>query len=298
MKQAVKNGYHRVTKMISLTIATFKDPFYDGVASQIAYSLFLSIVPTLILLTQLLGMFSVSLSGLREWISENLTGEAAYTLTSMLRSSHSSINSIFLAVVALWGASRAQYALLRITNYTITDGKSRGQGFVLDRLRAIRTILITIFTIAFALIVLVYGNFLIKLVFGSVVGEAILSKAWLLIKWPITLALYFLMVSNNYYVLPTEKLKYRDIIPGSLFASIGFMVVTFCYYQYTIKSTNYDLLYGSFSSVVMLLVWFWLLAWVMCLGVCFNRVWWATRKENCIPIGEASKDHRKPMNIQ
>ena len=43
--------------------------------------------------------------------------------------------------------------------------------------------------------------------------------------------------------------------------------------------------------------WFWFLAWVMCLGVSFNRVWWATRKTNNIPMSEDNRERRKPLNI-
>lgn len=62
------------------------------------------------------------------------------------------------------------------------------------------------------------------------------------------------------------------------------MVVTYVYTIYISLSTNYDILYGSFSHIVVLMLWFWFLAWVMCLGTMFNRVWWATRSIDPIPI--------------
>ena len=74
-------------------------------------------------------------------------------------------------------------------------------------------------------------------------------------------------------------------------------MVTYVYTIYTNISTNYDILYGSFSNIVALMFWFWFLAWVMCLGVSFNRVWWATRKTNKIPIAEEAKARRKTGKI-
>lgn len=299
MKQKAIHAGKRVKKMFIMIIAQFEDPYYQGVAAQIAFSLFLSIVPILILTSQLLGLFSLSLDEIRNWIGDNVSVEGADQLLSFLEDSPSGANNIFLAVLALYAASRAQFALMRVTNYTFTDGRITGQGFVRDRLRSIKTILITIFTVVFSLVVLAYGELIINLVFGAVIGEEISSAAWILLRWPIASAMYFLMISYNYYILPSVRVRFRDIIPGSIFAAVGFLVVTYVYTIYISLSTNYDILYGSFSHIVVLMLWFWFLAWVMCLGTMFNRVWWATRSIDPIPlyISEEPREKRKPINI-
>lgn len=299
MKKKAIHAGKRVKKMFIMIIAQFEDPYYQGVAAQIAFSLFLSIVPILILISQLLGLFSLSLYEIRDWIGDNVSVEGADQLLSFLEDSPSGANNIFLAVLALYAASRAQFALMRVTNYTFTDGRITGQGFVRDRLRSIKTILITIFTVVFSLVVLAYGELIINLVFGAVIGEEISSAAWILLRWPIASAMYFLMISYNYYILPSVRVRFRDIIPGSIFAAVGFLVVTYVYTIYISLSTNYDILYGSFSHIVVLMLWFWFLAWVMCLGTMFNRVWWATRSIDPIPlyISEEPREKRKPINI-
>ena len=155
---------------------------------------------------------------------------------------------MFLAITALWSASRVQFSLIRVTNYTLTDGKSTGEGYVKDRLRSIKTILVTLFTLSFSLVVLVYGPIILKLVFGRVLGNELANAAIITLRWPLAMALYFLMISYNYYVLPTERVPYRDIVPGSIFASVGFLVVTMVYNIYTKYTANYAILYGSFSE--------------------------------------------------
>ena len=102
MKQKAKDAGRRFKKMFLMMLDQFQDPFYQGVAAQIAFSLFLSIVPILILLSQLLGLFSLSLNEVKEWIGENMTVEGADSLLSMLQYSPSGVNSIPLAITALW----------------------------------------------------------------------------------------------------------------------------------------------------------------------------------------------------
>ena len=278
MKKVKEMTRERVKRMVILGFRKLSDPYYQGAAAEIAFYFLLSIVPTLILLSQLLGLFSISLDGIRDWLNTDMIQvEGADMILSLLDYSPSGVNSVFLAVTAVWAASRAQFAMLRITNYTLTDGISTGKGYVRDRIRSLKTVVITVFTIGFSLVILVYGELILKLVFGIVAGSEIAEKTWVMIRWPIAAALYFLMISYNYYVLPTHRVPYRAVVPGSVFASIGLMVVTWAYSIYTSVSSGYDILYGSFSNFVALMFWFYLLSWVLFLGVILNKVWWDSR---------------------
>ena len=278
MKKVKEMTRERVKRMVILGFRKLSDPYYQGAAAEIAFYFLLSIVPTLILLSQLLGLFSISLDGIRDWLNTDMIQvEGADMILSLLDYSPSGVNSVFLAVTAVWAASRAQFAMLRITNYTLTDGISTGKGYVRDRIRSLKTVVITVFTIGFSLVILVYGELILKLVFGIVAGSEIAEKTWVMIRWPIAAGLYFLMISYNYYVLPTHRVPYRAVVPGSIFASIGLMAVTWAYSIYTSVSSGYDILYGSFSNFVALMFWFYLLSWVLFLGVILNKVWWDSR---------------------
>ena len=164
---------------------------------------------------------------------------------------------------------------MRITNYTMTEGRSTGKSYFAERFRAIRTMLITIFTIVFSLVILAYGKLILEIVVGALgLDETIyVDNVWMWFRWLLGFGLYFLMVGYNYYILPTEKLQFKKVLPGSVFASVGMLLVTWGYSRYTGSLADYDVLYGALSSVVGLMFWFYLLAWVLCLGVLFNKVW-------------------------
>jgi membrane protein len=264
--------------ILTLGAKTLRDPYYQGAAAELAFYFLLSVVPTFILLSQLLGLFSISLDTIRNLMNVDVNMEGANLLLSMLDYSPSGVNSIFLAITAVWAASRTQFSMMRIINYTLTDGHSTGQGYVRDRLRSLKTMVLTVFTIGFSLVILVYGELLLKLLFGVVVGIGIAEKTWILIRWPVGAVLYFLMISYNYYMLPTHKIPYRAVVPGSIFTAIGLLVVTLFFAIYTNISSGYDILYGSFSNFVALMFWFYFLSWVMFLGTVLNKVWWETRE--------------------
>ena len=65
---------------------------------------------------------------------------------------------------------------------------------------------------------------------------------------------------------------------GSIFASTGFLMVSYFYNVYVRLTSGNNVLYGSLSNIVALLFWLWLMSWVLCIGLVFNKVWNATGK--------------------
>ncbi|QHI71989.1 YihY/virulence factor BrkB family protein [Aminipila terrae] len=271
----------RLLQMITLGLKQIRDPYYHGFAAQLAFYFLMSIVPTLIVLSQLLGLFSVSLGALSDLIQKYVAKDAADVVLKLISSqSTKGMNTIFI-VITLWAASRAEFALMRIANYTLTGGRSTGNGYWRERIRAIKTMAITMFTLAFGLIILVYGELIIELVAATLMSTIGINYQvnmfWLVLRWPVTMVLYFLMVSYSYYILPSQKLRFSQIMPGSIFASVGMLVVTSGYKIYTEYISNYDILYGSMAAIVAVMMWFYFLAWALVLGILCNKVWADTK---------------------
>lgn len=264
--------------MIFLGIKQFRDPYYQGFAAQISFYLLLSIVPVFLLLTQVLGYFNLSLETLMRWLQDYTGSDITGMLNSVFEFSSVGIGNIIFVAVALWAASRAQFAIMRITNYTYAAIKPSEGGSVKDyfieRFRAVWTMAIIIITLVFAILILAYGELLLHWILnllhldGDVVWKLLSS-----IRWLPGLALYFLMITYIYYIMPSERMNFRDILPGSLFASVGMLLVTWVYAKYINTFANYDIIYGTLSSIVAILFWFYILAWVLYLGILFNKVW-------------------------
>lgn len=265
----------RFLQMIFLGIKQFRDPYYQGFAAQISFYLLLSIVPTFLLLTQILGYFNLSIKDMVEWAGQYAGRDISGMLSNMLQFSPAGAGNLVFLFVALWASSRAQFAIMRITNYTFTEGKTTGKGYWRERLRAVRTMAVTLFTIAFAILILGYGNLLLSSIvkFLNLDVDKYVNSIWMYLRWVLGLVLYFLMVSYHYYILPTTRVAFRKILPGSVFASVGMLLVTFLYAKYTSSVANYDIIYGTLSSIVAVLFWFYFLAWVLCLGILVNKVW-------------------------
>ncbi len=274
--------------MILMIIQRLQDPYYQGFAAQIAFFYMLSVVPTIIVLSQLLNIFDVSADFIQEMIDKYVSGVIGESINEWLTSSNNLTTNIIMVLLAVWASSRAQFAITRITNYTMSAGKTTGKGYFEERLRAVLPIMITFVSLTFALIVLVFGQQILYAVLKAIKISLrvtyTISDMWMYISWILAFALYLAMVILTSYINlsdRTEKYRLKDVLPGSFFSAFGMIVITLIYSKYTeyvMSAGNYNILYGSLASIVALLFWFYFIAWVQCLGTLLNKVWIDTRE--------------------
>ena len=246
----------------------FDDPYYAGFAAQIAYFFLMSVVPMLIALTQVLGIFDVSMDFIRDWLDAHLSTEMGSFLESIFSASSTALPNFFMILLALWACSSLAFSLSRLTTYTLSYGKYR-YNFFTERLKAIPMAMLIILVVAIALIVYVYGELIAKRVLRNMFVYDLISQ----IRTPLLLLVVFLMILASYYILPRIRVPMRAVLPGSIVATAGIMIVTWFYSLYISRATNYNLLYGAFSNIVAMMLWFYLISWVLCIGMMFNKSW-------------------------
>ena len=272
----------RIKSMLVLGFRQFWDPYYQGFAAQMAFFIIMSFVPTVILVSQLMSLFNASILD-ADYLIERMADPAMGRLLRRLLSSRLNTGSnILLIITAVWASSRVQFAMMRISNYLYSNGRTTGDFFI-ERARSLRNTSLTVLTFAFVGVILVNGPVIIGLLFGNILEGTYISGLWTYARWPVTAVLYFMLVLHNYWMLPNYKLKIKkmkpkDVVPGSIFAAAGMLIVTVIYSFYSsTSSAHLNALYGSLASVVGLMLWFYLLSWVMILGMMFNKVWMDTK---------------------
>ncbi len=271
----------RLSYMVLLGIREYREPYYKGVPAQMAFYFMLSLVPTFIVLSQLLGIMDIPMDALQEVIERYAPERVAEFIESFLEYRSAAVSNIAFIIMAIWSASRAEYCLMRLTNYTYSGGQDLGS-FWRDRLRAMVTMVVTIVTMAVSAGIIVYGEVIFNKVLEVIplIRGGMVDTLWTLLRWPCAMVLYLFMVSLNYYILPRVRLKYRQILPGSIFGATGMLVVTIVYSAYANHAVSYNLIYGSLASIVAIMVWFYLISWALSLGVVFNKLWTVTGREN------------------
>ena len=93
---------------------------------------------------------------------------------------------------------------------------------------------------------------------------------WL--RWPCLLALAFGALLALYRFAPSPRPlgTERHLWPGSLVATLLLMIVSWALSQWVERVSHYELFYGAFGSVVVVLLWFYLSTIALVLGGFLN----------------------------
>lgn len=259
-KRLIKVGFHLWRQ--------FDDPYYAGFAAQIAYFFFMASVPMLIVLTQVLGIFDISMDFIRDWLDQHLSSEMGSFLTSLFTASSTAVSNLLMIVLAIWASSSLAFSLSRLTTYTLSYGRYRFNFFT-ERAKAIPVAMLSILAVAVSLIIYVYGHMIATRVFHSKLMVDLIAN----LRTPVLALLFFVIILANYYLLPRINVPITAVLPGAIVATVGILIVTWFYSLYTSRTTNYNLLYGAFSNIVAMMLWFYLISWVLCIGMMFNKSW-------------------------
>ena len=296
--EKIKEICKKIKQALALVVYQFQDPYYQGSAPQLAFFMFLSVMPTIVLVSQILGFFNLSIEDIQEWANISITGEGLDAMTDMLKYNPRGATNIFLIILAVWAASRMNFGLLRITNYTFTDGEFATRGWLPDRLKSVVSMLIILSTLLLTIIVLVYLPAILKLIFSIKGDVPFFDSVWLSLRWPIVAALYFFAISYVYFVMPNKRVHYRNILPGTAFAAVGSLLITLLYNMYSKANMWNNFLYGSISSIIVLIFWFWLISWVLTIGIVLNRVVWYMRSDCPMEFSKEFLNRRVPYGAK
>ena len=93
-----------------------------------------------------------------------------------------------------------------------------------------------------------------------------------LINWGIVMAMIFVAISFLYYYGASlkDRKDWKFISPGSLLSSTCVFIASFGFKYYVTNFANYNKLYGSLGTMIILMVWFYIMAAVMIVGFDLN----------------------------
>jgi membrane protein len=90
--------------------------------------------------------------------------------------------------------------------------------------------------------------------------------------WPATLLMVMFAVAFLYWLAPNAGLRLRWVSPGAIFFTLTWLIVSFGFGVYVANFGSYNATYGTLGGVVVLLIWFYLTAYLLLTGAEINAV--------------------------
>src|SRR5437899_1393736 len=247
-------------------------------AAALAYSWLFAVFPFMIFLMTLLPYLPANTKAaaedeVRQMVYEYAPQSAADTswknVTEILHNRHTALLSVGLGM-AIWGASGG-------INMTISAldkcyELDRGRPFYRQRPWAIvLTVGVAVLIIAL-LVLLPIGSIVIAWVekHGSAYVSTPLLLAWKIIRYPLALLMMFSVVNILYHWGPSIKQRFAYITPGAVFCVAVWILLAVGFRVYVDKFGKFNETYGTVGGVAILLLAFYIDAYVLLVGAEIN----------------------------
>jgi len=174
----------------------------------------------------------------------------------------------FGMLFTLWLSSNGVISLIRGINRAYDQEETRP----FWKIRAVSLC----FTIVLAAAIILS---LILIVFGNILGTYILYffgfpdvslEIWNYVRYSIALITSILVLVSLYHNTPNRRLRFREVMPGAIAASIGWVIISIAFSYYANNLGNYLEKYGSLSGIIALLTWIYLSSIIILMGAEIN----------------------------
>ncbi|OMF94903.1 YihY/virulence factor BrkB family protein [Paenibacillus sp. FSL R7-0337] len=256
----------------------------QGIAAQLTYYLILSLFPFLIFIMTLIGYANISLEKNIGQLEQIMPAEAISIIEEILQDVSAGRSQTLLSfgmLATLWAASKGINAIIKGLNRAYEIDESR----VFWKIRGIALLAtLTIgFVVLLSILLLVLGSWLKTQVFLLVDLPYGFQKLWDLLQYAIPLFVMFIVFTLLYWIAPSRRLALREVMPGALFTTIGWITTSILFSVYVNQFSDFSKTYGSLGGVTVLLIWLYISSFIILAGGEINAVL-LNRRVNSMPF--------------
>ena len=245
----------------------FQDDEVSALGAQLTYYLILAFFPFLIFIITLISYTNVTSDDILSYLNPILAINSYKVIQEFIQGILASENKTFLSfgmLGTIWAASSGILAIIKGLNKAYDEAENRP----FWKVRGIAIL----FTLALGLVLIVA---FIMLIFGKMIGEYMFKfldfpdnfeAIWNVVKFVVPLSCMFIVFIYLYRILPNRRLSFREVIPGSLFSTFGWIITSVLFAFYVNNWDSYSKTYGSIGGIIVLLVWLYLSSIIILLG--------------------------------
>jgi membrane protein len=259
-------------KLLRRTWCQFWEDRILDQSAKLSFYFLLSLFPLLLFLVALLGHLLQSGPVLQETlhkylaavVPESASGLIDTTLQEITRGSGGGKLSVAL-LFTLWAASQGMAAIIESLNIAYEVEESRP--WWKKHLMALGLTIVSVVLIASALLLMIYGGRLSKIMVSNFGFSSFIAGAWKALEWPLLLG--FVLMAFNILYLYAPNVKHRRwhwLMPGTVVGVALWVMVSLGFKLYLNLFGRFTVTYGSIGAVIILLLWLYLSGTAILIG--------------------------------
>ena len=261
VEQKIKNYMKKVWK-------AFNKMEMRVLPGNVAFFFVLALIPIITMTLMIASSFSISFNSFLDFINDVLPEEAARIIIEFISGKGFDSSVGTFNIIAFFVASNGTYAIINASN---TLYKVEDNDFLRERVKSIVLLFILIILIVFLIIVPVLGGTLLNLIKNNLIIDRI-KIVYHIFKWPFTFFMIYVTLKLIYTIAPSKRIASRTTSYGALFTTICWTIATAIFGYYLKFFADYNVIYGNLSSIIILMIWVYLISYVFVMGIAINAV--------------------------
>jgi len=260
----------KITGYFKKLFRILKKPEMAILPSNIAFNIILAIIPILTITALIASSFDISIDMVEKLITTIMPNEVSQIIIDVISGKGFDETVGISNLIAFILASNGAYAIIIASD---TLYKTNNKDAIKKRVNSLVIITIIIMLLLFLVVVPVFGENIINLLHKAEILESYIDEirvVFNIFKWPLTVLIIYFNIKLIYTIAPSKKIKSKETTYGAMFTTVMWLVATEIFKFYLQYFARYDILYGNLSSIIILLVWCYVLSYIFVLGLAIN----------------------------
>ena len=237
---------------------------------QIAFFLFLSLVPTITIIGYLCSYLNLSNDLINTLLANTIGSKYTAMLTPIITAGDMTPRFFITLAIGYFIASNGMSSMIVASNmvYGIKDS-----GFFIRRFKAMIMEIVIVVLFLFILVVPLLGNSILNILhlFNlDVETTEVIINILKFLKGPFAWVVVFVFIKLLYTMAPDKKIPSKNVNIGAIFTTVCWILVTMVYSYYINNYADYSIFYGALANIVILMLWVYLLSYIFVIGLAMN----------------------------
>ena len=256
----------RIKRLFKNFTDILQKPEMQILPGQIAFYLLMSIIPIVAISAGIASYITKSFN-LLESISM-LPPVLANILVSLTKDMQFH-GVAFIVILYLFLGSNAPASIITASNllYDVEQ-----PSYLSLKIKSFVMTIIIVILLLFVILIPLFGDIIVKIFMDLLNSNFLYHYKWLYvtIKGLGSFIIMFFIIKVLYTLAPSKRIKSNSTTKGALFTSFGWIIATYVFAFYITNIASYDVIYGNFANILILLLWIYILAYLFVVGMAIN----------------------------
>lgn len=261
----------KIINEIMIISKKMKSDNLSAFAAEATLFIILSFVPFIMLMLTLVQYTPLSEGMLVNFVQSfapDTFKEALETAINQLYDQTGSGIIVFTIISTLWASGKGFVSLIDGLNSVFDIREHRN--WLVIRLYATLYTVVFIVIIVLCIVIFILGGNLLNILYRFVPVIAGFIDKFLQLRAPVAMLLFTIFFTFLYVAIPNRHTRISRQLPGAVFSALGWTVFSYGFSLYVKFSSRLSLIYGSLTSLTLLILWLYVCMYIFLIGAEIN----------------------------